>query len=108
MLGVLFIPIKLVVKGVVSEHFPQYMAMNSGGSIRPSSPTGPSQHSQYPLKQVQVEVLKQVLVKVLQDQDFDQVFRLNYLSIKLVLLLHLNLTYPINQVNMLKLTLLSN
>lgn len=37
-----------VKKGVLSELFPQYMAMNSGGSNRPSSPTGPSQHSQYP------------------------------------------------------------
>lgn len=37
-----------VKKGVLIEHFPQYLAMNSGGSNRPSSPTGPSQHSQYP------------------------------------------------------------
>ncbi|KAI1746427.1 hypothetical protein F4782DRAFT_536576 [Xylaria castorea] len=56
--------------------------------------------------------LKQVLVEVLKDFDLlnlDLVFRLNNLSIKLVLLLLLlNLTYPINQVNKLKLTLLSN
>ena len=51
MLGVLYIPIKFLVLGVVdcvlSIFFPETLTMDSG-SNHPSYPTGPSQHSQYP------------------------------------------------------------